>query len=212
MITIIEEQMLDDLRASVGRQMSEKRFSHTLGVEREIERLSSVYCPEKTNMLRAAALLHDLTKEYTPEMHLEIMRTHGTDVSHYTWQSKKIYHSLTASLIIGERFPQFACDELLHAVKVHTTGCADMSLADKLLYLADYIEDTRTFEDCVILRRYFWDGIERGEPALLHLDRTMLMSFDMTIKDLIEGGKVISDDTVRARNSVLLTLNKGEQK
>lgn len=208
MITIITEQMLSKLRVDIKEHMAEKRYLHTLGVEREIEKLAAIYCPEKTNMLRAAALLHDLTKEYTPTMHLEIMRSHGVDVSYYEWQSKKIYHSLTASLIIGELFPDYASEELVHAVSVHTTGCADMSIEDKLLYLADYIEDTRTFEDCITLRNYFWDGIGCGEDMMLHLDKTMLLSFDMTIKDLIDGGKVISDQTVRARNSVLLSQKK----
>ena len=122
MIKIITEQMLDSLREEIKEYMAEKRYSHTLGVEREIVRLASVYCPEKTNMLRAAALLHDLTKEYTPEMHFEVMRDFGVDVSYYEWQSKKIYHSLTASLLIGEKFPEYSSDELVHAVSVHTTG------------------------------------------------------------------------------------------
>ena len=160
-------------------------------------------------MLRAAALLHDITKEMSCDEHLSLMQSHGIDIDLYRDQSYKIYHSLTASLIIPEEYCDFADDELIRAVGVHTTGCPDMTISDKLLYLADYIEDTRTFEDCVKLREFFWSGIKRVEDKLEHLDRTLLLSFDMTIRDLIDGNKVISDNTVAARNSLLLSLNKG---
>lgn len=206
MITIITEQKLDALRADIRSRMSSKRYSHTLGVEREISRLAELYCPEKIGELRASALLHDITKEYSSDEHLGIIAEHGFDVEYYSRQSHKTYHSLTASLIIPRLYTEFSTDDILHAVRVHTTGCAEMNLFDKLLYLADYIEDTRTFEDCVTLRRFFWDGIESGEDKYKHLDSTILLSLDMTIKDLIEGAKVISIDTVEARNSLLLLL------
>ena len=208
MIKIITEQALDELRADVRSQMGEKRYNHTLGVEREIDKLAQLYCPEKREMLRAAALLHDITKEYTAQMQIEVMEKHGIAVSEASLRSPKLFHSLTASLIIPERYPEFASDELVRAVSVHTTGCGSMTLSDKLLYLADYIEDTRTFEDCVALRRFFWNGIDNGEDILLHLDRTMVMSLDMTIRDLLERGKVIADDTLAARNSLILSLIK----
>ena len=207
MINTITEQALKKLRSDVCSQMGEKRYKHTLGVEREIHKLALLYCPQKTEMLRAAALLHDVTKERTAEEQLEIIRAYGIEVSGVCVRSPKIFHSLTASLIIPEQYPEFAADELIRAVSVHTTGCADMTLSDKLLYLADYIEDTRTHDDCVMLRRFFWEGIERGEDKLLHLDRTLLMSFDMTIRDLIDRGKVLADTTVAARNSLLISLN-----
>ena len=209
MITIITDKQLDELRDDISRLLTEKRYLHTLGVEREAIRLAELYCPHKKNLLRAAALLHDITKEYSADMHLSIMREHGIDTDYYLRQSKKIYHSLTASLIIGQKYPDFADDEIVHAVRVHTTGEADMSIFDKLIYLADYIEATRTFPDCVYLSEYVWNGIADGEDIHLHLDRTMLMSFDLTIRDLIDCGKVISDKTTEARNSLLLSMNKG---
>ena len=57
----ITEEMLSDLRATLEARISPKRFCHTLGVEREIERLGQIYLPDKLLSLRAAALLHDVT-------------------------------------------------------------------------------------------------------------------------------------------------------
>ncbi|MEE1357601.1 MAG: HD domain-containing protein [Clostridia bacterium] len=207
---IISEQMLDALRERVGCIMSGKRFSHTLGVEREIEKLAVLYAPEKSMMLRAAALLHDITKEYTNDRHLALISEYGLDVEYYKAQSPKLYHSATAALIIPDSYPEYADSELIHAVSVHTAGCVGMSISDKLLFLADYIEDTRTFEDCVTLRNFFWEGISSGKERLRHLDRTVLLAFDMTLKDLIENNNIISDKTVEARNSLLCKMKKGE--
>ncbi len=211
MIKIITEEMLIDLRSQVRCSMSEKRYLHTLGVEREIVRLAEIFSPRDIMMLRAAALLHDLTKEYTDEQQLAILSEHGYDVEYYKMQSRKTYHALTAALCIPDMFPAYSSAELLRSVKLHTTGSEDMTIHDKLLYLADYIEDTRTFEDCVMLRKFFWNGIDSCGDKLLHLDKTLLLSFDMTIKDLIEEKKVIADSTFRARNSLLLSLKEKER-
>ena len=59
----ITEKMLDALREEVKGSMSPQRFVHTAAVEEMIARLCALYCPEHTLPLRAAALLHDLTKE-----------------------------------------------------------------------------------------------------------------------------------------------------
>ncbi len=197
-INVITPEMLSELREKVKGTQSERRFFHTLGVEREIISLSELYCPEKKELLQAAALLHDITKEYSTECQLEIMGKYSISREKYENQSPKIYHSLTAALIIPAQYPEFSNAELVHAVCVHTTGERGMSLSDKLLYLADYIEDTRTFEDCIRLREYFYSGIERGEDKIKHLDKTLLLSFDMTLRDLIERNKTKLKDTIDA--------------
>jgi len=88
-------------------------------------------------------------------------------------------------------------------VRYHTTGRADMTVFEAIVYLADYIEDTRTFADCVTLRRYFYENIARAvttEEKLAVLTDTMILSFDMTIKNLIEENAPIDSDTIAARN------------
>ena len=55
-------EQIDKLRERVGGILSDFRLNHTLGVERMAEKLAKLYCPEKEIMLRAAALLHDVTK------------------------------------------------------------------------------------------------------------------------------------------------------
>ena len=83
-----------------------------------------------------------------------------------------------------------------------------MSIFEMLIYLADYIEDGRTFEDCVVLRKFFYDKIKFSktmEEKLETLRKTMLFSFDLTIKNLIDEGKIIDADTIESRNYFLTT-------
>ena len=82
-----------------------------------------------------------------------------------------------------------------------------MTLPEMLLYLADYIDESRTFENCVLLRRFFWDSNphEMNETERLELLRaTMLLSYRMTIDDLLSDGAPIALDTVKARNQLVV--------
>ena len=107
MITIKDENELLELSYRLRDRMSEYRFKHTLGVEKAIRKLAKLFLPEQAATLRLAALLHDITKEYSDEMHFEIMREGGVDVEYYKTQSNKIYHSVTAPIIIKKEFPDF---------------------------------------------------------------------------------------------------------
>jgi HD superfamily phosphohydrolase YqeK len=89
-----------------------------------------------------------------------------------------------------------------------------MTLTEKLLYLADYIDESRTFPSCVLLRRYFFGA----EPELMtkeerekHLRATLLLSYEHTLKDLLAEGAPIDQDTVRARNELLVEADKSTQ-
>jgi HD superfamily phosphohydrolase YqeK len=86
-----------------------------------------------------------------------------------------------------------------------------MSVCEMIIYLADYIDDSRKFDDCVKLRNYFWDAHPENmsaEQREEHLLRTLLLSFDMTLTSLTNEGSPISIETVSARNSVVLALKK----
>ena len=203
----ITEEMLAALRDALSKRISPKRFRHTLGVEREIERLGQLYLPASVLSLRAAALLHDLTKELSTEEQIALCELHGIPITNVDCISPKTFHAKTAYPVIVHEFPEYATDEILDAVRKHTTGAAEMSIFAKLLYLADYIEDTRTFPDCITLRGLFWDGVKNtdgSEEALLDLlDKTLLISFDMTISCLIRENSAISKETVEARNALV---------
>ena len=207
----ITEKMLDSLRETIKESMSPKRFVHTAAVEEMVARLCALYCPEYTLPLRAAALLHDLTKELTPEAQEALCEAYDIPVDEGQRLSPKTYHAKTAAARILRDFPAFADPIIVDAVRWHTTGHKGMTLTEKLLYLADYIDDSRTFSSCVLLRRYFFGA----EPELMtkeererHLRATLLLSYEHTLKDLLSEGAPIDEDTIRARNELLVEAAK----
>lgn len=200
---------LDALRESVRLRMNEKRYRHTLGVEAAAIMLGGLYMPKRVQSLRAAALLHDITKNETNEKQLQYLAEFDIIVGNSVKYSPKLYHSITASAVILRDYPEFASYDVVSAVRWHTTGRYGMRLFDALIYLADYIEENRTFEDCVRLREYFLAAEpERldGAARLVHLYKTMVMSVDMTVRCLMEEGGMIDCDTIGCRNYYLERL------
>lgn len=157
------ERALDALREQVRAAMSPKRFAHTLGVEQTAAEMAAFYCTEKTGMLRAAALLHDSTKEYDERKTREVLGREGVKLRPDEKESPQIWHAITAPLEIPLSYPDFADTELLCAVRWHTTGHAHMTVSEAILYLADVIEPTREYPACVALRKRFWGA----DPAAM---------------------------------------------
>ena len=200
------QEDLNALRASVQAEMSSGRFVHTAAVEEMTARLCALYCPEKEPLLRVAALLHDLTKEKKAPEQEALCESMGISLSPTDRMSPKTHHAKTAAALIPALYPALAHEEVISAVRYHTTGRADMTLGEKIIYLADYIDESRTFPDCVTLRTCFWAAKPEDmnmEERLVLLDDVIILSFDMTMRALLTEGAPISPDTVDARNSLI---------
>ena len=203
----ITEQSLAELRGLVMEQMSPKRFRHTACVEEMVARLCELFCPEYTGLMRAAALLHDLTKELSAQEQVQLCQAYGLAVSDADRLSPKTFHARTAAAKIRAEMPQFSDSVIIDAVRWHTTGHKGMTLTETLLYLADYIDESRTYPNCVILRRYFFGAHPESmtaEERLALLRDTVILSYDMTIRDLLNEGLPVACDTIQARNELLL--------
>ncbi len=209
----LTEEKLSFLREKVKEYQTEKRYLHTLAVEREAAALGEIYLPDKIPHLRCSALLHDITKVLSLEKQLQYCQKFDIMVRNGDELSPKIFHAKTAAEVAKRDFPDFVNEEILSGVRWHTTGRRNMTVFECIVYLADYIEDTRTFEDCVKLRNYFYsrirnDGADKEEV----LFSTMITSFDMTIKNLMEEGALIDSDTVEARNYFIENLRKRSER
>lgn len=209
----ITEEMLDALRASVAEKMSPKRLAHTIAVEDMTARLCELFCPEHKMPMRAAALLHDITKELGRNEQISLCKQYGLQVTPEDVLAYKTLHARTAAVIIPSSYPEFADPLILDAVRWHTTGRADMTMTEQILYFADYIDATRTFENCVALRELFWNKDPQNmkyEDRIRHLKETLLLSFNMTVADLIESNSPISYDTIAARNNLIVQLKDAQ--
>ena len=209
---VLSEEKLAFLREAVRPYLKPKRYLHTLAVEREAAYIGSLYLPDEIDALRAAALLHDITKRDELEKQLQYCSEFGIIYNIADLGSPKLFHAKTAAALAARDFPDYTDEVVLSGVRWHTTGRAGMTLFESIVYLADYIEDTRTFPDCIFLRRYFYGGI--ADPSVDrtdHLNRTMVLSFDLTIGALLREGMPVDPDTVAARNGFIAALEKDGQ-
>lgn len=189
---------------------TEKRYYHTLGVQREAHALGLIFLPAKAEKLALAGLLHDITKDFNLEKQLFMCDEYGITIDRNNIVPK-LLHAKTGCEFAKRLFGDVIVDkEVYDGIYYHTTGRANMTLFEIIIYLADYIEDGRQFEDCVLLRKFFYDNIKKAQSRdekFEVLRKTMVMSFDLTIKNLIEEGKQIDSDTVNARNYYLNNKN-----
>jgi nicotinate-nucleotide adenylyltransferase len=201
----ITEEDLKRIEALLRSEMSEKRFLHTLGVKKEIAIMGELFLPDRIKELEAAALLHDITKEYSFEKQLQLCEKFGIILDNVAREALGVLHSKTGAYVAKEKFPELISEDIFNAIYRHTLGDANMSLFEKLLFLADFTEEGRTNSFCLELRAVFWDNFDAlsEEECLKRVDEALLFSFDSTIERLREAGKPISKETISARNSLL---------
>lgn len=190
----------------VKKHQTEKRFLHTQGVANEAYTLGTIFLPEKADKLKLAGLLHDITKDFSLEKQLLLCEEYGISVDKENLVPK-LLHSKTGCEYARRVFgTEIVDDEIYNAILYHTTGRENMTLFESLVYLADYIEPGRTFEDCVILRKRFYELISNSQNADMKenaLIETIVLSFNMTIENLLSENKCIDFDTIKSRNYYL---------
>lgn len=203
--TVFSEELFAVLRDIVRERVDERRYAHILSVEKKACELAKLLLPERKNEARAAAILHDITKCLSVNEHLEICQQFGYPAD---GMPPQVLHALTAALIIsGElsvKYPVLSDPEIISAVRWHATGHEGMTDLEAIVFLADYIEDTRTYADCVAVRGYFVSGLGKDPYAnCLHFYKTLVISLGYTIRKLIDENSVIDRNTVDSRNYYL---------
>lgn len=208
-VSNITEADLDKIRSALPEYYTQKRLAHTLSVERECAALAKIYDFSERDALRlrAAALLHDVTKKLTHEEQLAYCTENGIPFTDEESHIPKIFHSRTGAYFARKLFPELIDDGIYDAILYHTTAKPSMELMTALLYLADYIEPERKFEDCIRLREQFYALLDVKDKYDA-LNETLVLSFGYTLSSLIADGDLVHVDIVAARNYYLLQTDK----
>lgn len=196
---------IDLLRREVCQRLSEKRYNHTLGVEKMAVLIGGYCMPESIDRLRVAALLHDISKEYSEAEYFEIIKQNSITMSEDDLAAAPIWHSITAPCVVKSDFPEFADCDVLSAVYNHTVGSPDMSVFDEIILLSDYIEEGRTYKNCVILREKFFAELEKTkdtDEAVMALHRAVVESLENNINEFVSRGKGYHHRTAQTRDAI----------
>ena len=174
-----------DLRAVSYSMIRAKRIAHVQGTEQEAVSLARRWGANEVHA-RRAAILHDCTKYLTLEEQLLLCEKYHVKLDNMERVAVKLLHSKTGAALAEHLFGEE--EEICQAICWHTTGKAGMSLLEKILYIADYMEPTRDFE-----------GVERlRKLAYQDLDAAVLLGTEMTIEEMVRYGNPIHPNTLAA--------------
>ena len=177
------------LRSVALSYLKHNRIPHVLGTEQEAIRLAERYGAD-VEKARVAALLHDCTKKLNMAEQLELCGAYGIQLDELEQQALKLLHAKTGAAIAKDVFG--VDEEIYRAIWWHTTGHAGMTLLEKIIYLADYIEPTRDFP-----------GVDKLRAACYRdLDEGLLMGLEMTIEEMTNMGNPVHHATIEARDAL----------
>ena len=180
---------LRQLRPVALSYLKHQRIPHVLGTEQEAIRLAERYGAD-VEKARVAALLHDCTKRLNMEEQLALCRQYHIQLDELEQKALKLLHAKTGAAIARDVFG--VDDEIYRAIWWHTTGHANMTLLEKVMYLADYIEPSRDFPGVDELRRVCYEDLDRG----------LRMGLEMTIQEMTAMGNPVHRATVEARDAL----------
>lgn len=178
---------LAELRCVALSYLKPKRMAHVLGTEEEAVRLARRYGVDEREA-RTAALLHDCTKKLGIDEQLALCEQYGVHLDAMQTWALKLQHAITGAEVARDVFG--VSDAVYEAIRWHTTGKADMTKLEKVIYLADYIEPTRDFPGVEELRRAVYEDLDRG----------LLLGLQMSVQEMENWGNPVHEDTLRARD------------
>ena len=176
---------MEQLERTVVRLLKPNRVAHVLGCRDTAVEMARCWGADETDAARAA-LLHDITKALDGPLQLTLCQQYGTMLSEFSRENPKTLHALTGSLVAERIFGENQA--VVSAVRHHTTGKANMSLLEKIIYVADYVEPNRTLPYVQKLR----------ELAFSDLDAAVKMGLEKTLEHLKEQGAQVSPESKEA--------------
>ncbi|WDA46573.1 bis(5'-nucleosyl)-tetraphosphatase (symmetrical) YqeK [Fusobacterium nucleatum] len=187
----------NELKEIVKSKMSLKRFTHTLGVVEMSEKLAKIY-NANIQKCKVAALLHDICKEMDMEYIKNICKNKFiNELSEEDLENNEILHGFAGAYYVKNELG-INDKEILNAIKYHTVGAKDMTLLEKIVYIADAIEYGRNYPSVVEIR----------EETFKNLDKGILMEIEHKEEYLESIGKKSHPNTDELKKEILKKLNK----
>lgn len=188
---------LSALEAAVARQIQGKRLEHVYGVRESARELSTRF-GAPVAQAEVAALGHDYAKHMPAAELLAAARSRRLIVDPAEEVQPHLLHGAVAAALLAEQ-GLVTAPPVLDAIRWHTTGRAGMSVLERVIWLADYIEPHRDFPGVAEVRA----------AAQTDLDRALLMALDQTIRYVLVRGRRLHLYTVHARNWLLAARTPG---
>jgi nicotinate-nucleotide adenylyltransferase len=173
---------------AVQQRLSNKRYIHSKNVCDTAVLLAKKFGADPKSAA-VAGILHDITKECSLNEHIQLCQKYKIELDDIEKNEIKLLHAITGAYYVKDIF-SIEDNDIFNAIRYHTTGRAQMSVLEKIIYLADYIEPGRDFLGVDELR----------QRAFENIDDAMKLAFEMSIKEILEKNRQIHKNTLMGRN------------
>lgn len=169
--------------------LSERRYIHSIGVMESAVSLAERFGGD-IDKARIAGLLHDCAKEVDKDEAVKLCDELGIDIDDAKRVQKGLLHADLGAELVKTEY-DISDSEIYDAIKYHTMGRENMTMLDKIIYLADFIEPSRRdFEGLTELRKLCMED----------LDEAMLFAINLSISFVLNKGKVLHKQTLATRD------------
>lgn len=182
-----------NIERDVEEILSEFRFKHSLGVVKKAVELANQY-GEDEEIAKKVAIVHDIAKEMTNKELVEYANKNNIEIDEIESINPSLLHGKVGADIVAKKY-NFT-EDMKKAIKWHTTGRENMTMLEKIIYVADKTEENR--KDTKF-------NLEKSrELSKKDIDEAILFLMDEFIEYNIRIGRVLHLETIKARNYLLL--------
>lgn len=193
--------MFEEIKKILISKMSEKRYNHVLRVREKAKELADIYNLSGRDKIKVelAGLLHDLAKEFEIEYLIELVSDKYEEIGEKD-KINSILHGFGATEYIKSHLDDFKNiqeyldEDFFNCLNYHTVGRENMSINEKIVYLADAIEDKRNYLGVDDIRKLSKED----------LDLALILELDIKIKSLLERRITVHVNTIKMWNELVL--------
>lgn len=180
----------------IKSRMSERRYIHSVNVAASAVELARHYGAD-SEKAEIAGILHDSCKEIPRDDMLQIITDGGIILDAVESGTSKLWHAIAGSVYVQKELG-INDEDIINAIRYHTTGRAGMPLLEKVIFVADFISAERDYNGVEIMR----------EKAFKNLEDAMLYGLQFTITDLTRRKMTIHSNALACYNDIIINLDK----
>lgn len=182
-----------EIENDVKSALSEYRFTHSLGVVKKAVELAKIYGVQEETA-KKVGIAHDIAKEMTDEEILEYVKNNNIEIDEIETVNPSLLHGKIGADIATKKYG--FTEDMVNAIKWHTTGRKNMSMLEKIIYVADKTEENRKGT------RF---NLEKSrELSTQNIDETLIFLMNEFITYNVKNEWLIHPETINARNDLLL--------
>lgn len=187
----------EEIENDVKSVLSEYRFTHSLGVAKKAIELAKIYGVQE-EIAKKVGIAHDIAKEMTDEEMIEYAKANNIRIDEIETVKPSLLHGKIGADIAAKKFG--FTQDMINAIKWHTTGRENMSMLEKIIYVADKTEENRKGT------RF---NLEKSrELSTQNIDETLIFLMNEFITNNVKNEWLIHPETINARNELLLKIHK----